>query len=238
MAKEIAQINLPERRKERGPRIRGAYEVERGREDYYAELGLSRTDKMLASLTEEELAFAAEMCLNGCDQVKAYSTVHKICGEMTKEQYRRMSEILHDQRVRRAIRAGIQRKMADALDNLDAKLLNTYITRAFYDPVEFIDNDGDPKPLSKISPEIRCVIDGIEKKYYGKDADAYTITYKLANRDTALKTLSEYMGQIRPTSKLALTEADDPAKNIEVQEEKLKDMTYEELEAELRKVEG
>lgn len=238
MAKGIPEITIPARPKERAPRVRGAYEVDKRREDYYTELGLSKADKLLASLTEEELAFAAEMCINGCDQIKAYSTVHKITGEMSKEQYRNMSTILHDQRVRKAIRAGIQRKMADVLDNLDARLLNTYITRAFYDPMEFIDDDGDPKPLSKISPDNRCVIDGIEKKYYGKDADAYTVTYKLANRDTALKTLSDFMNGVRPNSKMTLTETDDPTVDMEAEAEHLKDMSYEELEAELRKVEG
>lgn len=238
MPKGIPEITLPTRPKERAPRVRGAYEVDKRREDYYTELGLNKADKLLASLTEEELAFAAEMCINGCDQIKAYSTVHKITGEMSKEQYRNMSTILHDQRVRKAIRAGIQRKMADVLDNLDARLLNTYITRAFYDPMEFIDDDGDPKPLSKIAPDNRCVIDGIEKKYYGKDADAYTVTYKLANRDTALKTLSDFMNGVRPNSKVALTEADDPTVDMEAEAEHLKDMSYEELEAELRKVEG
>lgn len=238
MARGIPEITIPARPKERAPRVRGAYEVEKRREDYYTELGLSKADKLLASLSEEELAFAAEMCINGCDQIKAYSTVHKITGEMSKEQYRNMSTILHDQRVRKAIRAGIQRKMADVLDNLDARLLNTYITRAFYDPMEFIDDDGDPKPLSEISPDNRCVIDGIEKKYYGKDADAYTVTYKLANRDTALKTLSEYINGVRPNSKMVLTETDDPTVDIEAEAEHLKDMSYEELEAELRKVEG
>lgn len=238
MAKGIPEITIPARPKERAPRVRGAYEVEKRREDYYTELGLSKADKLLASLTEEELAFAAEMCINGCDQIKAYSTVHKITGEMSKEQYRNMSTILHDQRVRKAIRAGIQRKMADVLDNLDARLLNTYITRAFYDPMEFMDDDGDPKPLSKIAPDNRCVIDGIEKKYYGKDADAYTVTYKLANRDTALKTLSEYINGVRPNSKMTLTETDDPTVDMEAESEHLKDMSYEELEAELRKVEG
>lgn len=238
MARGIPEITIPVRPKERAPRVRGAYEVDKRREDYYTELGLSKADKLLASLTEEELAFAAEMCINGCDQIKAYSTVHKITGEMSKEQYRNMSTILHDQRVRKAIRAGIQRKMADVLDNLDARLLNTYITRAFYDPMEFMDDDGDPKPLSKIAPDNRCVIDGIEKKYYGKDADAYTVTYKLANRDTALKTLSDFMNGVRPNSKMTLTETDDPTVDMEAEAEHLKDMSYEELEAELRKVEG
>ena len=238
MAKGIPEITIPTRPKEKAPRVRGAYEVEKVREDYYSELGISKTDKILSSLTEEELAFAAEMCQNGCDQVKAYSTVHKITGELRKEQYRKLSTILHDQRVRKVIRAGIQRKMADALDNLDAKLLNTYITRAFYDPMEFIDDDGDPKPLSKISPDNRCVIDMVEKKYYGKDADAYTITYKLANRDTALKTLSDYMNSARPNNKLALTEPDGPTIDMEAEAEHLKDMSYEELEAELKKMEG
>ena len=238
MVRGIPEITIPARPKERAPRVRGAYEVDKRREDYYTELGLSKADKLLASLTEEELAFAAEMCINGCDQIKAYSTVHKITGEMSKEQYRNMSTILHDQRVRKAIRAGIQRKMADVLDNLDARLLNTYITRAFYDPMEFMDDDGDPKPLSKIAPDNRCVIDGIEKKYYGKDADAYTVTYKLANRDTALKTLSEYINGVRPNSKMTLTETDDPTVDMEAEAEHLKDMSYEELEAELRKVEG
>lgn len=240
MSRELKEFDIaPAGRKARGPRTRGSGESARNREDYYAELGFSAEEKMLACLSEEELAFAAEMCRNGCDRVKAYATVHRIAGDLTREQYRDLSTLLHDQKVRRAIRAGIQRRMSDVLDNLDSRLLNTYITRAFYDPSDFVDDNGDPLPLSEIPQDLRCVIDSIEKKYYGKSADACTITYRLANRDTALRVLSEFMHSVRPETGVTLTAPEDAdPKAFEQQAEHLADMSYEELEAALQKIGG
>lgn len=138
--------------------------------------------------------------------------------------------------IKLAIRKGIQKRMSEALDNLDSKLLDTYITRAFYDPADFISDDGEPYALSEIRPELRCVVDGVEKKYFGKDADAFTITLKLANRDTALKTLSDFMSNVRPKAEVQVTSA--VADNTEDEIQRLAEMSYDELQAELQKAQA
>lgn len=197
-------------------------------------LGLSDSEKALCTLSDEELAFICEMVSNGCDKVKAYSAIYSDGKEkITETQYRKIGSILRKEEVKQLLRRGIQKRMSESLDNLDSRLLDTYITRAFYDMKDFVYDDGEPKPLSDIPENLRCVIDGVEKKYYGKDAEAYTVTYKYANRDQALKVLSEFMHMVRPTSEVTVTSTVE--ENAEDEAQRLSEMSYEELVAELRK---
>jgi len=64
--------------------------------------------------------------------------------------------------------------------------------RAFYDPALFYNPDGSPAFHSwdEIPPHLRCVVDGIETKAYGKEAERIT-TLKMADRMQALKMMAE-----------------------------------------------
>jgi hypothetical protein len=53
----------------------------------------------------------------------------------------------------------------------------------------FYEENGDIRPLDEIDPEWLCVIDGVEKKYFGSQAARSTVTYQLPNRDLALQML-------------------------------------------------
>lgn len=224
-------------KKERGPRIRNGYVPRLDKEEYLIMLGLSEAEQALCTLTDEELAFVCEMVSNGCDKIKAYATVNKITnGHLSKTQYNKVAEIIRKDEVKQLLRRGIQKKMSESLDNLDGKLLDTYIMRAFYDPADFIDDNGDPKTLSEIDENKRCVVDGVEKKYYGKDADEYTITLKLANRDQALKVLGEYTRVIRPNTEVMVTST--TKENEEDEAQRLAEMSYDELQAEMKRLQA
>lgn len=204
------------------------------KEEYLDIIGLSDAEKVLCKLDNDELAFVVEMISNGCDKVKAYKATHKCPETLTETQYRKIGAILRKEEVKQLLRRGIQKRMSESLDNLDARLLETYITRAFYDMRDFVDDDGEPISLHKIPEKLRCVIDGVEKKYYGKDAEAYTVTYKFANRDQALKVLGEYISMVRPNSEISVTSTVE--ENAEDEAQRLSEMSYEELMAELKRV--
>lgn len=72
---------------------------------------------------------------------------------------------------------------------LEYEILHMYYQRAFYDISVFYDDDGRIRPLDEVDVEWRCCVDGVEERYFGKDANRRVITYQLANRDTALQTL-------------------------------------------------
>lgn len=90
--------------------------------------------------------------------------------------------------IRRLI-ATASRNMAGAkLSELSLKLTNTLWQRAFYDPAVFCNTDGSPKfrTWEEIPESLRCVVDGIETKLYGKNNIPQT-TIKLAPRVESLK---------------------------------------------------
>lgn len=77
---------------------------------------------------------------------------------------------------------------------LEPNIINVLLRRAFFDVNIFFNDDGSAKKVSEIPEEWRCVIDGLEKKYYGRMADVSVDIFKLADRDKAITKLQEYIG--------------------------------------------
>ena len=73
------------------------------------------------------------------------------------------------------------------------KLLDMLWKRANYNIDLFMDEDGEFKTLKQIPKAWRCVVDGVEKKYYGKDAHVSVVVAKLADRDKAIDKLDKYI---------------------------------------------
>lgn len=234
-------FRIVEQKKERAPR--GSRQVGRQktrREEYIAALGISEAEQCLASLTDEEVAFCCEMVGNGLDKVRAYRTVFDLEdeGKLDRTTYNRISRMIQRDDVRQLLRLGVQRRMGEVMDNLDARLLETYVQRAFYDVSDFHDGDGSCLPLNLIPEEKRCAIDKIETRYYGKDGDVRSVNYILANRDQALKVLSEYMDNLRPKSADTLDITPTASDNGETDglADEMAAMSDDELRAELRRL--
>jgi len=87
---------------------------------------------------------------------------------------------------------------------LEKKLFSTYFKRAFYDISVYQKDDGSYRPLNEIPKEDRCVIDGIDTKYYGKDASVEVTILKLANRDRSMEQLAKYISMIKEVSPFTL----------------------------------
>lgn len=71
------------------------------------------------------------------------------------------------------------------------KILQTLYARSFYDPARIIDATGKLKweSLDHMPEELRICIEGIETKFYGKDADAVVRITKLADRNKSIEML-------------------------------------------------
>lgn len=226
-------VTEPRERAPRGSRQR----QKTRREEYIAGLGISEAEQCLLTLSDEEVAFCCEMVSNGLDKVRAYRTVYDLDGDLDRTTYHRISRIMQRDDVRQLLRLGVQKRMGEVMDNLDAKLLETYVQRAFYDIADFHDGDGSCLPLNQIPEEKRCAIDKIETRYYGKDGDVRSVNYILANRDAALKVLSEYMDSLRPkTAAVDLTKAATDDGSADEVAEEMAAMSDDELRAELRRL--
>jgi hypothetical protein len=89
----------------------------------------------------------------------------------------------------------------DAVANMNRararyNIMELYNKRAFYDVTKLLNADGSLKyeSLDEVPPEERAAIDGIETRFYGKDADRHATTIKLANRDKSVEMLSKILG--------------------------------------------
>lgn len=196
--RKVAELTMEEApaRKPRKPRS-----VVQSRADCLEQLGVSPDDAMVATLTDQEVAFCREMVANGMNRERSYRNAF---GEREGEKgvssttvAKRVYKLLSREDVRRFLRFAIEKSMGIEADNIDAQLLHTYMERAFYDIADFSDSDGNLIPLERIPESKRCVIDGIERKYYGKDADVCVVTYRLADRGAALKALNDYADELR-----------------------------------------
>jgi len=199
------------------------------REELLSSLGLSDAEVKVSALTEEEARFVSEMLDCELDKGRAWRRLHP--GEdLGRNEYRKMDALLRRDDVRKLLRSAVVRRMGEVMDNLDARLLDVYIIRAFYDIADYHDPTGLCLPLSSIPEDKRVAIDRVESRYYGKDGDVYSVNYILANREKALETLREYIQGLRPKSGVGVTQLDGPGVT---EEETLSEMSDEELRAEL-----
>lgn len=91
-------------------------------------------------------------------------------------------------KVKEAINRIIDNQLRD-FNEIRKRLNDYWWKRASYDIATFIDDDGEFKALKQIPKAWRCCVDGVEKKYYGKDAHVKVVVAKLADRDKAMEKL-------------------------------------------------
>lgn len=98
------------------------------------------------------------------------------------------------------IKEAVQDVMNMLLDTekmvLEKKIIQMYMYRAFYNPRDILDENGDlvVEKLKDLPEECQYAIEGIESKTtYSKDDCTIDRKIKLANREKALEMLSKYM---------------------------------------------
>jgi len=125
--------------------------------------------------------------------------------------------LLKKKHVNEALKKYIEARLGDTRKTLDQKLIDTIYKRAFYDATMFVNDDGSFKGFDQIPDEWKCVVDGIEEKYYGKDAQKCSTHLKLADKDKALQHLVKYTNIIKDDSNFNLNiskEAEEKLKDI------------------------
>ena len=123
------------------------------------------------------------------------------------------SQNLNKVRIKEAIKRIIENAISIEKGTLEKKIFEAYWKRAFYDINTFQNKDGSYIPLDKIPEADRVVVDNVEEKYWGKDADTKTVVLKLANRDTALDKLSKYIGIMNDKLDLGIKKISKEARN-------------------------
>jgi hypothetical protein len=125
------------------------------------------------------------------DATKAYLMAgFEDAGTLNKTKVR-ANRLLRKDRIQKAINNYVNTVVEVNKGRAKVNIIELQRNRAFYDPAEFLNADGSLKykNLSEIPEDIRSVIDGIETRYFGKDANVKTTTVKLADRDKALQQL-------------------------------------------------
>lgn len=106
-----------------------------------------------------------------------------------------VSRLLHLPSFQEHLAKRIQEVLGHEKATLELRIVKSWVTRAFYDISNILDEDGRLiKSMDELKEEgLSCVIDGIDIRV-DKDGGEHVV-YKLADRDKALSMLKDY-GQI------------------------------------------
>jgi len=105
-------------------------------------------------------------------------------------------QIMKRDKVQKAIAMFWEVVFGDKINNIPKTMVDQLYRRAFTQRSKYFTKEGrlkDGLELEDLGPD-ECIIDGIEQKYYGKDADVKVIVYKLADRNVAYRELQKLMG--------------------------------------------
>ena len=155
---------------------------------------LQNDSKYFKNLKPQQQQFVAEYCLNGFSA----SDAAKAVGAGSSAKFMG-SDVINE-----AIREFMGFVLADRADKLENKIVDVLWRRAFYDPMDFIDEDGQPRfnvsnYKEVLGPNV-VVIENIKKNVHYKEPDLVWYEITLADRTRALKELSNYIGLTREES--------------------------------------
>lgn len=170
-------------------------------------------------LKPKEILFIALYVSNNFKGTQAYIDATKVKGK--ERSYGAMavraSVLLGKDRVKAGVRLILDVLLGEKKVNLDKKIIETLEKRAFYDPQMFFRADGTPAfdNWEAIPEEWRCVVDSLERKYYGKDASTSVIVMKLADKDVALDRLSKYITLYKDSTEVEHKMSDETIKKLQ-----------------------
>lgn len=140
--------------------------------------------------------FAACYVSNGLDPVQAYKDAYAKPQTRTKTAEAQGYALLRTPEVRTLVQRFTNSWIEGKKETLEPKILKSLMARAFWDPAELFDVNGEPnfESWDAVPEETRMAIDGIELQYYGKDANQSAVRYKMASRQQAIAMLAQYIG--------------------------------------------
>lgn len=147
--------------------------------------------------TIQEVYFSVEYLTNGFDAQKAYAALFP--AETPKKAAFGGNSYLRRPTVQRLLSAYTAAWLRGRVAYLEKEVLDTTMARAFYDPAKFLNPDGTPAfdSWDDIPPVYRRCIEGIDVKFWGKDASRQSVSYTLANRAEAMQQLTRLLGLIK-----------------------------------------
>lgn len=114
------------------------------------------------------------------------------------------SKLLRTAKIQTLLKEKIEEATGKLTENLSHQLLSMWVTRAFYDPADVVNENGELCDTMEGLKEkgLSVCIEGIEVK---PDKDGMEhLTYKLADRKDAMDNLQKYIGLIKPLPTLNL----------------------------------
>lgn len=167
-------------------------------------IGLEKDSKYFKTLVPKQKLFVAEYCTNGFVKSKACKSV-KISNKTA-------TEYLEDKVVLQAREEFVAAVLAERASQLESRIVDTLWKRAFYNPLMFIDQRGQPRTsdglpfdpldfdldeyMERLGDWVVCIT-GIKSFVHPKDPNVVSVIVELADRDKALKSLSAYVGLAR-----------------------------------------
>lgn len=163
---------------------------------------LENKSKWFAHLKPQEKMFVVEYSTNGFNGDKAASRVSNKSDAV---------RFLEKQPIQEAIKEFVAVVLADRAEKLESKIVDVLWRRAFYNPLDFIDQNGQPltpdgspfdpdefdlKNYKEMLGPWSVCIDNIKNAMHPKNPDVKSVTVVLADRDRALRQLSTYAGLI------------------------------------------
>lgn len=141
-----------------------------------------------SKLKPQQQLFVANYCSNGFEADPAA----KACGAKSSSAYMR-SDVIN-----KAIEEFMKFVLADKAIKLESMIIDVLWRRSFYNVMDFIDEEGQPRfDVSNYKEELGAnavVIDGIKPYVHAKNQDYHWVEVQLADRNRALKELSNYIG--------------------------------------------
>ncbi len=159
-------------------------------------------------LTEKEIIFIAEYCINGFNATKA-----AIKAGFSKRSARQIAtRLLSKDYIREAIKNYLDGIIGQYKDTLEYEIIQHYKLLAFYNPDDIIDQEGKlrKKTLTAYGDLAKC-IKGIQVTYNARGKKQTKVL--LYDRDSALEKLAQYMKLL--TQNIALNVKDDKFKDID-----------------------
>ena len=111
--------------------------------------------------------------------------------------------ILSDRKVLDLMKVVVLKLIEQRKSVLEAKIVNMLYAQAFYDPKHLINAEGQPafEKMEDLAPELRCCIERIETKFFGKNCEEKISTVILCDRHKALDKLGKYLAMFTPEGK-------------------------------------
>ena len=157
----------------------------------------------IGEISNKDKRVIAEYLINGNNQTRAWMEVYPKCSYTTARV--KASQFFAKDNIKLAVSTylenifgGKTNDLKDLIFNQHKRILEIEATDLFYD-------NGEAKPLKEIPFDVRQLIQGVEVKVYGKDANVEKLVYTIPDKNKSRDFLAKYIRMIDDTKKIDLT---------------------------------